>query len=362
MLPLAIIILIGAQFGGGFAPKIGLVTPGDGPVEAALVDAIGGIPEYETRDYPDADALAAAVGRGYVNAGVVIPEGFDTSVAGGNSPNIGFVSRPDSLGPAIRAAVDGAVTEALAPVGAAVTVAELRGISFDDANRATESAASQIGEVSVRTRTSGESLFGTSFGQFDIGASTQLVLFMFLTALTGSAALIQNRQLGVTTRMLATPTSAATVVAGEALGRLGVAVFQGVYIAVVTLLAFQVDWGDLIGTIAVLLAFGLVGAGAAMLFGAIFRNDQQAGGISVVVGLGMAALGGSMVPLEVFSPTMQTVAKVTPHAWANEAFAELVRHDAGVVDVLPQIGVLLAVGVALLAVASWRLRVVITRA
>jgi ABC-2 type transport system permease protein len=98
-----------------------------------------------------------------------------------------------------------------------------------------------------------------------------------------------------------------------------------------------------------------------MLFGAIFRNDQQAGGISVVAGLGLAALGGSMAPIEIFSPAMQRIAKFTPHAWANEAFAVLVRQDGSVVDILPQLGVLALFSIALLTLATWRLRTVITR-
>ena len=361
VLPLAIVILIGAQFGGGFAPTIGVVVGDDDPLAATVVEALASVTDYDTEAYEDADALATAVSRGFVDAGVVLPPGLTDAIASGTTPEIGFVSRPDSAGPAIRAAIDGVVTEALGPATAAATVADLQGMGFAAATELVDGVAPLVGSVEVRTTTSGEALFGTSIGQFDVGASTQLVLFMFLTALTGSAALIQSRQLGVTTRMLSTPASARVIIAGEGLGRLGVAVFQGVYIALVTLFAFRVDWGDVPGTIAILIAFGLVGAGAAMLFGSIFKNDQQAGGVSVVVGLGLAAIGGSMVPLEIFSPTMQTVAKFTPHAWANEAFAELVRRDGTIADILTELGVLLAIGVVLVLLASWRLRRVITR-
>lgn len=68
-----------------------------------------------------------------------------------------------------------------------------------------------------------------------------------------------------------------------------------------------------------------------------------------------------MFPLELFSPTMQTVAHATPHAWALDGFAELVRHDGNAIDILPELGVLVLYAAALLLVAAWRLRVVITR-
>jgi ABC-2 type transport system permease protein len=79
-----------------------------------------------------------------------------------------------------------------------------------------------------------------------------------------------------------------------------------------------------------------------------------------LLGLGLAALGGSMVPLEVFPAAMRTLAHLTPHAWANDGFAELIRHDADLGSVLPQVGVLAAFGVIAIAAAVWRLRKAIT--
>jgi ABC-2 type transport system permease protein len=134
-----------------------------------------------------------------------------------------------------------------------------------------------------------------------------------------------------------------------------------VYIMILTLIVFGVDWGDPLGAIALLVGLSAVGAGAGMLMGATFSNDQQAGGVGVVIALGMAALGGAMLPLELFSPTMQRIAHITPHAWALDGFAELVRRGGGVVDILPELGVLAAYAVVLFALASWRLRVAITR-
>ena len=68
-----------------------------------------------------------------------------------------------------------------------------------------------------------------------------------------------------------------------------------------------------------------------------------------------------MVPVEIFSSTMQSISKITPHYWANDAFAELVRRDGTVADILPQLGVLAAYAAVLLALATWRLQRVLTR-
>jgi ABC-2 type transport system permease protein len=187
------------------------------------------------------------------------------------------------------------------------------------------------------------------------------VLFVFLTALTGSSALILTRQLGISKRMLSTPTPIGSIVLGESLGRFGTGLLQGVYIMALTLVIFQVNWGDPLGSILILAALSAVGAGAGMLMGSVFSNDQQAAGIGVVLSLGLAALGGAMLPVELFSPTMQRIAHITPHAWALDGYAELVRRGGNTFDILPELGVLFAYAVVLLALASWRLRVAITR-
>ena len=67
-----------------------------------------------------------------------------------------------------------------------------------------------------------------------------------------------------------------------------------------------------------------------------------------------------MVPIEFFSDTMQTVAHLTPHAWALDAFAILVREDGTIADITTELTVLMLFAVTLLALASWRLRKTLT--
>ena len=193
-------------------------------------------------------------------------------------------------------------------------------------------------------------------GRYSNGASTQLLLFIFLTSLTGSARLIETRRLGVARRMLSTPTSVGTILAGQTLGRLAVALLQALIIVVGSALFFGVHWGDPPATAAVVLAFCLVGAGAGMLIGSVFSNEEQAGPVAILLGLGLAALGGSMVPLEVFPPTVRSVAHLTPHAWGNDAFSTLLKHGGGFESVLGDVGVLLAFAAVLIALGMWRLR------
>ncbi len=359
--PLALVLLIGLQFGGSFVPKMGVLATGSGPAVQKLIDHLTAEPRLEIITYASQEELVSAVERGTVAAALVIPARYGEALESGEPVELGFVARPDGSGSSLQVIVAEAVAGAGRDTSAARLVVEQGLAEPAAAADLVARVAPLLRPIEVNTRTVGRSLFPTTLGRFDLGASSQLILFMFVTALSGGAVLIQTRQLGLSRRMLATPTEVRTIVIGEGLGRFAVVLVQGLYIMVTTLVAFQVNWGNSLGAIAVLITFSAVGAGAAMLMGSVFSNAEQAGGVGVMAGLGLAALGGCMLPLELFSPTLRQVAHVTPHAWAVDAFAELVQRQGALVDILPELGVLSAYALVLILLATWRLRAVITR-
>jgi ABC-2 type transport system permease protein len=359
--PIALVLLIGVQFGGDFAPAVGISTADGGTLTSEIVSALESDDSVTLTEFESEDELRVAVERGRAQVGVVLPPDMEETAASGDLIEIGYLSRPDGSGAQLQSLVSATLAEVLRPVGAARFAAVETGTPFEQALPVATGIAAETEPIAVEVTSVGEALFPETLGRFDLGASSQLVLFVFLTALAGSSALILTRQLGISRRMLSTPTPVSSIVLGESLGRFSTALLQGLYIMILTLVIFGVDWGDPIGAVLLLMALAAVGAGAGMLMGSVFSNDQQAGGIGVVIALGMAALGGAMLPLELFSPTMQRVAHITPHAWALDGFAELVRRGGTVVDILPELGVLALYAAVLLALASWRLRVAITR-
>jgi ABC-2 type transport system permease protein len=156
-----------------------------------------------------------------------------------------------------------------------------------------------------------------------------------------------------------------TILVGESLGRFGVAMVQGLFIMVGSAVVFGVDWGDPLASAAILIVFSLGAAGVGMLMGSVFKNDQQAGGLGVVLGLGLAALGGCMLPLavmKVYSPAVWKVAHITPHAWGIEAYEEVIIRGGGLPDIVPQLAILAGFALVVFVAGSWRLRVALTRA
>ncbi len=370
LFPLLLIIFIGAQFGGDFSTRIGVVAP-DGDTAAATVsDRLDDLDGIAVVEVADSDTLVDEVDRGLLAAGLVLPDGYGNALAEVEPIEVRFLGRADATSVSVRSLVTAVLAEQEQPGAAAQLLATGRAAAGGEAipvaqlREAAVEVQSEAGSVEVAATTLGVDELAEEFaglGQFDLGASSQLFLFTFLTSLAGSGALIQTRQYGVATRMLSTPTPVSTVLLGTAGGRLAVALFQALYIIVVSGLVFGVNWGDPVATTLVIGLFCVAAAAAAMIIGSVFSNDSQASGAGVGIGLGAAALGGSMVPIELYPEAVARVARITPHAWANEAMAELVRRDGGVADILPQLGALTAFAAGLLAIGAWTLRRALVR-
>ena len=360
--PLLLVLLLGSAFGGSFDARIGVVGGDDGGLGQELADRVADLDGVTVEAFDDDGGLRVDVARGNLAAGLVIPDDYDERLRAGEEVEVEYVAGPAASGQLLRASVVAAVAGQANLVRAALVAADATGVAVDAALDAATAASEAVPGVDVTVTEAGESTFAEfeGLGQFDLVTHQQTLLFTFLTSLTAAAALIQSRRLGVTRRMLAAPVSTRTILAGEALGRFGVALLQAVYIVVGTTLMFGSSWGTPAGWVPLVTLFALVSSLAGLLIGAAFSNDAQAAGIGVLLGLALAAVGGCMLPLELFSDTMQRVAHVTPHAWAMDGFAELVRRDGGLVDILPELGALSGFALVLLVLASWRLRVALT--
>jgi ABC-2 type transport system permease protein len=357
VLPTIIVVALGLQFGGPTSARLGVVAPTGDPAAEAIVASLSGegSPFTVTR-VADVDALVDGVQHGTLEAGLAIPDGFSTALAGTGTVEVRYIGTADSVVTGLRAPVDAAVAQvgAIATASRVVVADGLAG--WDQANRAATAGYDTVPGVEVAVEEAGDPGFFDGFSRFTLGATTQLVLFVFLTSLAAAGRLVTTKQLGVSRRMLSTPTSSWTIVAGETVGRYLVALLQAVYIVAVSTIVFGVSWGDPLAAGAIVALFCLVAAGAAMLIGALAGNADQASSMGVFAGLALGALGGCMIPFQVMPPAMQSVARLIPHAWAVLGLQSLIREGGGLASVAPNLAVLAGWAVALLVLATWRFR------
>lgn len=358
--PLLLVVVIGLQFGGG-GPSGRVALTGSGgelstALAAELTDAGGTVTET------DAEDMRTLVARGRVDIGLLVDDAAEEAFATHAPAQVELISSSDAASPAaaqlVRTAlqtlsVDRTQLTALADAGVPAEEAEAALAESREAVAPVELRAVDVDEIA-------QELGG--LGQFDLGAATMVLLFVFLSTLGSAVTLIQSRRLGVQGRVLAAPVSGTQAILGQLLGRWVIAGFQGLYIMVASALLFDVDFGDVGLALLIVLVFGAVATGAAMLLGSLMDHEGAANGVAVGLGLVLAALGGCMFPLELMPDTLRTVAHATPHAWGYEAFAEIQRHEGGLADIAPQLGVLAAMAVVLVVIGAWALRRSVARA
>lgn len=352
--PLILVFVLGSQFGGSGNSGSVTISGPDSELRTAVVEQLES--DEVSVSQADHDAMLEQVARGRTDAGLVIDEEAASAYSNGDPAELEVIAGNASTSTAaqqrIRVAVDNLDLRQLQ-----VSALEGAGASADEAAQALDGAADQVAAPTLTVSSVDElSQEFQGLGQFDLGASSQLLLFTFLTSLAGSSTLINARRQGVMARTLASPVSTLQAIAGQSLGRWVIAFFQGGYIMLATWLLFGVDWGNIALSLLVLAVFALVAAGAAMVLGSILDNEGAAVGAGVGLGLVLAAIGGGMMPLEIFPDTMRTIAHVTPHAWGYDAFAAIQRNNGTLVDILPQLGVLLAMAAGVLLLGTWLLR------
>jgi len=103
-------------------------------------------------------------------------------------------------------------------------------------------------------------------------------------------------------------------------------------------------------------AFALAGAALGSAMGAFVKTEGQASGLSMVVGMVMALLGGCWYPLELFPEFVQNGVKVLPTTWAMQGMLDLALRGQGLREILPETGVLLGFAAVFLAIGVMRFK------
>jgi ABC-2 type transport system permease protein len=360
--PLILVTVIGASFGDdGPAAKVA-IAGGDTELRSDIVEQLTDDQAAQV-SFTGAEALREQVARGRTDVGLVISQAQAEAFADGQDAEVSILVGAGATSQAAAQSVNTAVSGANAR-REQVAALSGEGRSEAEVEAALDAAQKQVepATLSVESDDQISEEFEGLAGQFDQGAASQLILFVFIASLTGSATLIQARRYGVVGRVLSAPVTTAQTIAGQALGRFAIAAFQGLYIIVATSLLFGVDWGSWLLALVVLAFFASVAAGAAMVLGSLVDNEGAAGGLGIGFGLVLGALGGCMYPLEFFGDTLRQVAHITPHAWAYDAMAEIQRRDAGLLDIAPDLAVLAGMALALLVIGAWALRRSMSRA
>ena len=342
LLPVVITVVIGISvFSDETSFTIGVVNEDGGPLSARLADGLDATPAAEIRRYDDVADVRAAVRRGTVHAGLVVPSDYERDLRDGRTATVTLIADPvEGDAPVIRAAVAGAVEEQSSRVTATRFATERSDVGEVEAAAIADRIIGSQPPIETRTVDVGGDEERAAESQFDYTAPSNLVLFVFINSLAIGAAIVEGRRLGITRRVLSTPTAVRAVVAGIGASRVIFALTQASILIVLGALLFGVDWGDPVAAAALVLLFALVSTGAGLLVGATVRNGEQAQAIGIPAAIALGMLGGCMWPLFIVPDAMRIAGHVTPHAWAMDAWIDLVYDGGDLASVAVELAVL----------------------
>ena len=356
LLPVLIILLIGITISSNEEIRVGVVNEEPAALSSQLVRDLDRDVALSTESVDSRADAVAALRRGQISAAVVIPAGFDSGLRSGQDVELPVLT-PTSAenSQAALSAISAVVGQHAAAVQAARFATAQGQRAFADNLAAAIRLQADEPAVPLRTEVVDSASDYLPLG-FSYSAPTMLVLFVFINALAGGAAMIQTRQYGILSRALAAPTRPRQLVLGETLCYLALTVGQAALIVAVGALLFGVDWGNPVAAAALVLVWAMVGTGAGMLSGTLFRTPEQAGAIGPAIGIAFGMLGGCMWPLEIVPEGVRVLGHITPHAWAVDAWVELLSRGGGLPDIAGYLGILALYAVVLFTLASLRLR------
>lgn len=206
----------------------------------------------------------------------------------------------------------------------------------------------------------GVGFFKRGAQRYQILVPSSVVMFAFFLVLTVGWLFVAERRQGTLQRLQAAPVSRWQILAGKLLPCYVVSVAQAALLLLAGRLIFGMRWGpdtwslgkQLLWLLPVILTTSLAAMGLALLVAALARTEIQVAIFGTLLVLALAFISGCLIPRELMPDEVQRYTLVTPHAWALDAYRQLMLDSQPSLDLVARAcGVLAAFGVGFVALA-----------
>ncbi len=186
---------------------------------------------------------------------------------------------------------------------------------------------------------------------------TTIQFIMMMVMIYGGITVMEDRKKGILGRMLFSPLSTAEVFQAKLLGRWLMGMMQALMLIVVGKIFFSLNLGSFPLSLLVIAVFSLAMAALSVFIGSLFTKEDMIVGLAVLLANIFAALGGCWWPSELVSPAIRRVGMASPAYWAMDALHKLTFFSGELRDILPHLGILLALSIVLTVVAGRYFRI-----
>jgi ABC-2 type transport system permease protein len=191
------------------------------------------------------------------------------------------------------------------------------------------------------------------------------VLFVFLSSTSVARSLFDERKSGTLRRLMSAPLSRATVLAGKMVPVFLLTLIQIVVIfAVGATLLPLLGWGRLpmgenpFALVVTSILIALCSTCLGVMISTLARTEGQVSGISNALLWVAGFLGGAIFPAVFLQqiPFMNIVMKLVPQSWAITAYYDVLTRGKGLVDMWPNLLVILGFSVVFFAIGVRRFK------
>jgi len=185
-----------------------------------------------------------------------------------------------------------------------------------------------------------------------------LVMFVFMAAATSAPEIVKERKNNTLERLFSTSVKRESILGGIYSGIAFRGLIQIIIFWAFGILVFHVNVGlSPVAIIILSLLMVIMSSAFAIMLATLANSIRSASSLAVITSLLLAPLGGCWWPGFLYPEWLQNISKITPHAWATDAFNKLMVFGADFKDVVPAIIALIIFTVIFGGIAIWKFRV-----
>ncbi len=180
------------------------------------------------------------------------------------------------------------------------------------------------------------------------------IMFLLFGITASGASLFEEKQMGVTLRILSSPVSKIHILWSKYLYNISLGIIQLITLFFAGYLFFGIDiFSNFINLLIICIAASAASTAFGMMLASLSKTPSQNRGLSTFLILTMSAIGGAWFPTFILPPFIQTLSKLTLVYWSMEGFLQVLWRGANFIQLLPIIGVLILMAVVINLISAW---------
>jgi ABC-2 type transport system permease protein len=359
--------------------RVFVVNDDEGTYGRQIADALEQMAVLDVEALDSAEEADRRVGEGERAAAIIIPSGFSAGIDAYETRQLDVVVDPAQG--SIADVVAGLANYAAAPVSVQGELLrgtrtfldqlglldnapeeQVRAVEAQTVGAIMAELAAMQSDPPIAVVAEGVGVDPEPINLLDTFMPAFAVMFAFFLVGHIGQTFHRERDEGTYRRLLASPLSRASIIAGPMLAYVIIVVLQVVFLFGIGAGLFKLEIGDsLLGLLVVTVALGFTVATLGLLMGVVARTGRQADTLGTLIAFVLPFISGifpmnGVEPAYLSGGALGTIGMFIPHMHAAEGYRLVMTGEGTVETVMIQVVALLVFAVAFFALAARRLR------